>query len=783
MSAIEELTTNVFGATLSRRKFVRGTGALVVGLSVPATFSSAAGAKAAAKNEVDPAQLSGWLTINPDNTIIMRTGKYEFGQGSASAAYAQILAEELNVPFSAITQVIMGDTDRTPDGGIGAGFLGGGALNLRKVGAYTFQALLSLASTQLGVPVANLTVKNGVVSGGGKSVSYGDLVKNQQLNLAIPITGTPLNGVTVSGTPPTKPTSQYTVIGTSQPMATIPPIVTGTATWVANIRLPGLLHARMVRPKTLGSTLISVGALDKKAFPTSQLFVKGNLVAVLSPNEWEAIGAAAAVAAKTKWSEWSGLPGSGNVVKALRERDYSTTTMTIGANKGNPGAALATAAKRMSASYVRPYLKHGPIGPSVAVADVKKDGTAVVFAHSQYPQHLRKMLANVLQTSPDNVVVRVFDGAGHYGRSNPGPDGAEADAAILSQALGVPVRVQWMRDEEMVWSTSTFPQLADIQVGLDNAGNMVAFQADYHQTGRFDGRGLGALLAGLPPGAVEDPSPQVPQVNGHYSWVATVSTVWPYDKVPNVIEYGHNSAPLGQVESPYKVGMRIHSMRTPVQREQNFALESMINEVAASVGADPIEYRLRHTTDDRLITVLNTLKSAHGWETRPSPSPQSKAAGSGLLKGRGMGVMLRSNARWASAADVTVDPRTGKVRVVKYTVVLDPGIVINPLQLKRITEGGTVQGISEVLNEVVTFDKGTITSTDWVRYPILRMVDLPKINVVLLNKPEVGAYNGAGEGSNGLPYVAIPAALFDATGKFPRALPLRPANVRALLKS
>jgi len=379
--------------------------------------------------------------------------------------------------------------------------------------------------------------------------------------------------------------------------------------------------------------------------------------------------------------------------------------------------------------------------------------------------------------------VRVLDGSGHYGRSNPGPDGAEADAAILSQALGVPVKVQWMRQEDMNWSTSTFPQLADMQVGLDSAGNMVAFQADYHQTGRYDGRGLGGLLAGVPPGALEDGSPQIPQVSGHYSWVATVSTVWAYDKVPNVLENGFNAAPLGQVESPYKAGLRIHSMRTPVQREQNFALESMINEVAASVGVDPIEYRLRHTTDPRLINVLNTLKSAHGWETRPSPSPQASAKGTKAVTGRGMGVMLRSNGRWAAAADVTVNPQTGKVKVDKYTVVLDPGIVINPLQLRRITEGGTVQGISEVMKEAVTFDRGMITSSDWVKYPIVRFNDIPDVKVVLINNPDVGTYNGAGEGSNGLPYVAIPAAFHDATGKFPRTLPLRPANVRAILKA
>jgi CO/xanthine dehydrogenase Mo-binding subunit len=779
MSAAENITTNVLGATLSRGKFVKGAGALAVVLALPAATAGSA----AAANDLDVSQLGSWLTVNPDNTIEMRTGKYEFGQGSASAAYAQIVAEELNVPFSSITKIVMGDTDRTPDGGIGAGFLGTGATNMRKIAAYTYQALLDLASVQLGVPKGNLSVTNGVVSGGGRTTTYGDLVKNQKLTLTIQTTGTPLNGVSIPGTPPTKPTNQYTVVGTSQPMATIPPIVTGAATFVANIRLPNMLHARIVRPKTFGSTLVSVGKLDKKSWPSSQLFVKGNLVAVLSPSEWEAVGAASAVASKTKWSDWTALPGSGNLGKTLRERDYTTATRVTGQNRGNAGAALATAAKRMSASYLKPYQKHGPIGPSVAVADVKKNGPAVIWAHSQYPQHLRKMLAPILGMSTDDVIVRVLDGSGHYGRSNPGPDGAEADAAILSQALGRPVKVQWTRQEDMCWSTSCFPQLADIQVGLDASGNITAYQADFHQTGRYDGRGLGALLAGLPPGAMEDGNPRVPQVLGHYSWVASVSTQFPYEKIPNVLEIGHNSAPLGTIESPYNVGMRIHSMRTPVQREQTYAMEGMMNEVAASVGVDPIEYRLRHTADVRLTNVLNALKSAHGWQTRPSPAPGASTSGTKLLKGRGMGVFLRSQARWAAAADVTVDPKTGKVTIDKYTVVLDPGIVINPLLLRRNTEGGSVQGISEVMKEALTYDRGMITSVDWVKYPIVRFNDVPDVNVVLIHNPSVGAYNGAGEGSNGLPYVAIPAAVHDAIGKFPRTLPLRPANMRALLAS
>jgi nicotinate dehydrogenase subunit B len=784
MSAIEEKRSDVFGATLTRRNFVKGGGALVVGFSLLGAGLGAKAANAAGSNSLDATLPSSWLTINADNTILMRTGKVEMGQGSASAAYAQILAEELNVPYTAITQIVNGDTDRTPDGGIAAGYLGAGATNLRLVGAYTYQALLGLASTQLGVPVGSLTVTNGVVSGGGKNVSYGQLVAGNLLNLTIPVTGNLLvGGLTVGGTPPTKPTSAYTVVGTSHPMASIPPIVSGTATWTGDVKLPGMLHARMVRPKTFGSTLISVGELDKKQFPNTQIVVKGNLVAVLDPVEYTAIQAASTLAAKTKWTEWEGLPGSGNVFNFQRNADYSAATMTVGANIGNAGSALAGAAKRLSATYMYPFFKHGPIGPSIAVGDVRPDGTAVVYVHTQAPQPLRKMLAAVLQTDPSNVIVRIMDGAGAYGRSNPGPDGAEADAVILSQLVGKPVRVQWMRPEDMQWAVSSFGQLADIQVGLDANNKMVAFQADYHETGRFDGRGLGALLAGVPPGATEDGNPAIPQVNGHYSWVATVATVWPYDKVPNVLEYGHNAAPPGQVASPYKAGMRIHSSRTPSQRQQNFGLESMVNEAAATAGTDPIDYRISHTSDARLINVLNTLKEAHGWETRPSPNPKASATGSTPVTGQGMGVMIRSGGHWAAAADVTVVPSTGKVTVNKYTVVLEPGIVINPLQLKRITEGGAVMGISEALYEEVSFNKSMITSTDWVSYPIIRMVNAPKVNVVLINNPALGVYNGAGEGSNSLPPTAITAAFFDATGKPARTLPLRPARVKAMLKA
>jgi nicotinate dehydrogenase subunit B len=777
MSAIEEMTNNVFGATLTRRKFVERGGAMIVGVSLVGAGLGGKAAKAVASPTLDPSQITSWLEIRADNTIIARTGRPEMGQGSASTAYAQFIAEELNFPFESIT-MLMGDTDKTPDGGLAAGYMGLGRVNVQRVAAYTYQALLSLASTKLGVPVGSLAVKDGIVSGGGKTITYGQLVQGQQLNLSIPTTGSALaSNLTVTGNPPTKPVSEYKIVGTSLPGKNIPDLVTGAATFISDVRLPGMLHASTVKPKTLGSTLISVGALDKKRYPTAQVVVKGNLVAVLSPSQWEAIGAAQAVAAGTKWTEWQGLPGSGNLLKAMQSADYSAVPPSPGArNKGSVAAGLGTAAKTLSATYETPYVKHGPIGPSITLADVRSDGSVHIWGANQKPQALRAAMAIALGISPENVVVHSVAGAGQYGRSNGGIEGSEADAVILSQAVGRPVRLQWTRPEDMLWSTSSYSSFANVKAGLDAKGNMVAFQADYYAPGHNDERPLGALLAGLPTDSTPGSPPQPFLVYTH-------STVWPYDKVPNLQEIGYGTAQIGQAASPLKVGLRAHSMRTPQQRQQNFALEGMINEAAAAAGVDPIEYRLRHTTDDRLIAVLNTLKQESGWQTRPSPNPKASATGSTPVTGQGLSVMLRSNAYIAAAADVTVIPKTGKVRVNRFTIVVEPGIVVNPAQLKRNFEGGVVQGVSEALYEGVAFDKSKITSTDWVTYPIMRFTELPKIKVVILNRPDLNVVGGGGEPPNGVTSPTVTAAFFDATGKQARTLPLRPANVRAILQA
>jgi CO/xanthine dehydrogenase Mo-binding subunit len=791
----DEFVVDVFGATLTRSKFVKGAGALVVSLGF---VGSAVGAKTASASvgEVpllpgmvhspDPSQVGAWFTINADNTIILRTGRGEMGQGTASTAYAQIAADELYVPYSTITDVIMADTDRTPDGGLSAGMLSLGGTNIRKAAAYTYQALLAVASAQFGVPVSALTAQNGVISGGGKQATYGQLVTSQQFNLTIPVTADPISfiGLSVAGTPPTKPPSQYQVVGKSIGMRTIPPIVSATATYVGDVRLPGMLHARPVHPPTLGSALISVGKLDPKEFPNAKVVVKGNFVAVVDPHEYTAIEAASRVAAGTKWTNWSGLPGSGNTFAFMRTMDWTTTKPSFGRNVGDPDNALQTGAIKLANTYQFPTAKHAGIGPTCAVADCRSDGTVWVYAHGQNVSEGRGQWATMLGIPTDKVVVRWFDGSGHYGRSNGGNTGAEEEAIILSKELGVPIRMQWMRGDDMAWSTQHAPVQSDLRASLDASGKIIAFDAKFYEPGMQDDRPVGALLAGLPTQAAPTPT----GVGSNMNTSVSVSDTWLYDVVPNARQMSYGTYQLGTTTEKdptfnSQIGLRPHSMRTPQQRQQNFAQESMMSELAAAAKIDPIQFRLNHTTNPRLVGVLTALRDESGWDTRPSPNPNPTKSGSALLYGQGCSAMNRG-ALWACAVHVAVNPKTGKVQVLDVTTVADVGIVVNPLQLQRMAEGGAVMGTSEALHEQVVFNKSAITSRDWATFPILRIRDVPKIKVVILPNPS-GALTpgGGGEGPNGFIAAAIANAVFDATGKQPRRLPMVPKYIKSLLAS
>ena len=755
--------------TVTRRGFVTSGGALFVSLQWPGSMASPA--KTGAQISPDPARLASWLEIRADNSVLVRTGRTETGTGM-SGYYTQVIAEELNIRPDLVS-LLMGDTDKTPDGGYSAGFIYGMS-NVRKVAAYAYQALLGLAATQLGVPVTGLNVVDGVVHGGGKTITYGELVRGRHLDLKIPVTGRParadptgwvgmtaLDGYSVGGDPPLKPMSQFKLIGTSFPIPGIPDKVTGKTRWSCDVRLPGMLHARMVRPATLGSTLLSLAPVDKRLFPTATVVHKGNLVAVVSPDEWEAINAAQSVAANTKWTDWSGLPGSENLTQALREQKWSSPK-----RRGNASAvttALAGASRTITASYEQAYVRHAPIGPFLAVADVRSDGSVTVWTHSAQSQGLRARLAHMLGTPVEKVVVRWLEHAGQYGRTTLGGDGAEADAVILSQLTGKPVRVQWTLQEDLAWSTASPGWVCDGSAGVDARGNLTAIHSAFYAPHMFDPRPLGALLAGMPcntsePGGI-------------------LATEWPYDKAPALFEEAYGMANLG--EATASGGLRGHIMRTPGQRQQNFVLESLLNEAAAAAHADPIEFRIRHTSERRLIDVLHATAKAARWETRPSPHGGARNSGADTVNGQGVCVVVRQNAYWVGIANVAVIPATGSIRVTRFTIGVDCGKIINPRQLDRCMKSGVVMGLSEALKEEVTFDRAKITSTDWSRYRILTMEEMPEIEVVQISRDDRG-FGGGSEAANAVVPAAVAAAFFDATGLTARRLPLTPAYVRCL---
>ena len=341
-----------------------------------------------------------------------------------------------------------------------------------------------------------------------------------------------------------------------------------------------------------------------------------NLVGVVAPTEWEAIQAGQQIATDTKWTDWKGLPGSGKLFECLRnESDWkSTPVMKSGATKGDTVAALASATKKLSATYQLPYMKHAPIGPTMAVGDVKADGTVHIHTHNQNPQALRGQIAKMLGTTIESVIVHSYPGPGHYGRSNGGNAGAEDEAVILSKAVGKPVRVQWMRADDMQWSTQSPAAFSDVELAVNDQGKLCVYQVDHYMPPMQDDRPVGAVLAGLP-------TTPAPDVHGDFitSTMNNISDEWIYPEAVNVIERGHGTFQVGQKASPIAIGLRDHSMRTPVQFQQNYPRELAISEAAALAGVDAIQFRKNPLTEERALGAHKAVCQASGWDARPSP--------------------------------------------------------------------------------------------------------------------------------------------------------------------
>lgn len=753
---------NVTKHTVSRRGFIKAGGALVVvSAAVPAGLSSSL-AQAVAAGEPfptpNPALLSTWLAVKADGTVITRSGHVDLGQGNQTAL-AQIVAEELDVPFEKISMV-MGDTNKTPDQGTTAGSttIRVAGAQLRLIAAEGRATLLKMASEKLGAPVSELKVKNGVVSHGSKKVSYAQLVQGQALTAATPIKieGSSFDEVIKVGATPKDP-SEYTIVGKPIPRVDIPLKVSGHNTFVQDVKVPGMLHARMVHPPAFGAQVISVGGFSTP-IPGASVVRKADLVAVVAQNEWDAIKGAEAL--QVKWTSWNGLPDSNSVYSVLQAMKGQISVVT---NIGNAAAAFASAPTTITSTYTTPFENHGMLGPSCAVADVRS-GSATIYSQTQYPQGLQQTIAGVLGMSPGQVEVLWYDGAGCYGRE--GDDDAAPEAAILSQMVGKPVRVQWMRPDEHIWEPHGPGTVHAMKAGLDSNNNLVSWQHEAWMPPNNDDRTLGPLLARQPVGG---PVP----IGG---W--TGPNLY---RFPNSYEFAHELFEVGAATSPYGAGIRTTYLRSPGQYQITYAQEAFVDEIASAAGVDALQFRLQNLTDPRAIAVLQQAAKVGGWETRPSPKWPNASTTSGPVSGQGIALVLRDGTYAAGVVTLTVDPSSGKIQLGNVTIAQDSGLVINPMAVKHQIQSSVIQTASRAIHEEVTFNTSTITSTNWSTYPILTMAETPqKINYVLIDHPEI-ASTGVGEPAVNVMPSAISSAIFDATGVRIRALPMTPKAVKKAL--
>ncbi|HEY7908429.1 MAG TPA: molybdopterin cofactor-binding domain-containing protein, partial [Thermomicrobiales bacterium] len=653
-------------AATARAEQAPTAGATAASATSPTTAAGSSAAETMAPNAAD--QVDSWLAITNDGKVTVFSGKVELGTG-VQTALAQIVAEELDVPFGQITMV-MGDTARTPDEGYTAGSatIQSSGVALRQASAEARQALLSLAADRLGAPVAQLTVKDGVVGVANdptKSVTYGSLIGNQRFNRK------------VSGKAPVKNPDQYTVVGTPVPRVDITAKITGGAAYLQDFSVPGMLHGRVVRPAGVGAALRNLDEGSVANLPGIVKVVRnGNFVGVVAEREEQAINAAKQL--KLTWQSGTTLPKMEDLFAVLRAQTATDKSLK---NDGDVDGALAGAAKTFQATYQQPYQMHAAIGPSCAIADVQAD-KAMIWSSTQGVYPLRGALAQLLGMSADAVQVVHMEGSGCYGHN--GFDDATADAALLSKAAGKPVRVQWMRQDEHAWEPKGPAMVMEVKGGLDAQGNVVAW--DYgvwtptHST--RPGGMAGNLLAGQ---LIAPPAPAAK--NGTTGGDRNAPTNYTF-KNNRVVAHWLASSPL-----------RPSALRSLGAIANTFANESFMDELAVAAGSDPVAFRLRHLNDARATAVVQKVADLAGWQSRPSPGPD--ASGSGMANGRGMAFIRYENnlAYCAAVAEVAVDRGSGQVQVKRVSVAHDCGLIINPDGVRNQIEGNVIQATSRALKE------------------------------------------------------------------------------------
>ncbi len=718
------------------------TGTLVVGFSLLSPAPDCAQATQGAGNTKAPggpkgqARIDSWIRINADETVTVFTGKTEPGardQDRAGADRGGRAGRRDRARADGPGRYGLDARRATPPGASRSKRAAGRS---RGAAAEARQVLIGLAAERLGEPAGRLEARDGRVSvrGGAAGVPYGELLGGKRIER------------NASGAAPVKRPEQYRLVGKSVPRLDLPDIVTGGPVYVHDLRPPGMLHGRIVRPPSYGARLRSIPETEVRALPGVVKVVRdGSFVAVAAEREEQAIRAAERLRQGALWSEGEDLPDFRDWNRRLRE---SPTQDRVVRDEGDAEAALRDADVRLAATYTRPYLMHASLGPSCALAELR-DGSLAVWTHSQGVFPLRRSLADLLAMPPEKIRVISVPGAGCYGHN--GADDVAADAALLARAVpDRPVRVQWMREDEHGWEPYGSAMMIDIRGGLDAAGNVVAWDyavwTDAHST--RPGGDAGALLAAR---HLAEPR-ELPSAGNSAGGYRNAEPLY---ALPN----------QRIVARSFRGPLRVSALRSLGAYANVFALESFLDELAQAAGADPLAFRLRHLKDGRGRAVLEAAASAIGWGAGELPRG----------RGRGIGFARYKNhaAYCAVCAEVEVGTPAGQVRVVRAVAAVDAGQVVNPDGLRNQIEGGVIQSASWTLKEQVAFDRRRVTSRDWDTYPILRFPEAPVVDVVLRDRPDEPPL-GAGEAAQGPAAAAIANAVFHATGKRVRDLPITP---------
>ncbi|TPG58579.1 xanthine dehydrogenase family protein molybdopterin-binding subunit [Roseomonas nepalensis] len=754
---------------LSRRAALRATGALVVTVAAAPGEAPAqpAGAGAPLSPLPPPGRLASYVAVHADGTATAFFGKIDGGQG-LDVAIAQIVAEELDLPPARV-RVVMGDTARTVNqgGASNASGVSQGAVPLRNAAAEARLMLVEMAAARLGVPPGALRVEDGTVSVAAdpaRRVTYEELIGDRRLDAELRWNGRYGNDLNVEGRARPKPIADYKVVGTAVPRRDIAEKVFARHAYVTDIRLPGMLHARMLRPPVAGARPVAVDEAPLRAIPGARAVWKEGFLAVAAPREWDAIRAAAAL--KVTWSE-AAPPFPEQAALYDHIRNAPATKRGVPLQEGDAPAAIAGAARVVAAEYEWPFHSHSSMGPGCAVADVRPEGVRI-WTGSQKPHAVRDGVAKFLGVPPETVHAVWVTGPGSYGRNDAGD--TPFDAAFLSRELGAPVRVQYTRHEGHGWDTKSPASVQRVRAGLDAEGRVVgitfeskAFSRTNIATSEADPRDSLAsqvLGGGLNP-------------QDTYLFPGDFVPTEPY-AFPARLMAWETIPPLLDRASP----LRTSHLRDPLGPELIFAAESFVDELAAATGADPVEFRLRHLREERDIAVLRAITERAGWEPRPAGP---RGAPGDRARGRGVSLARRDGTVVGLVAEVEVDRGSGAIRVRRMVVGQDCGLIINPDGLRRCVENALIYGTSRALREEVTFDRNNVTSVDWATYPILDVAEAPEaVEVVLINRPDIRP-TGAGEPAVRTAGAAIANAVFDATGVRLRRGPFTPERVRAAL--